>query len=99
MGGIRVLVNLAKSDPFDAGFRELGSIIWRTALQVVDIDSMAEDSPSAFHNKIVGIFTNVLGLALIAHSVVCDCAMIIVPNTSMPGEKVRACHSSHKRFS
>jgi len=66
MGGIRIGINLAYPDPHDVEFRNLGTIIWRTALQVIDIGSMAEDSQSAFYNKTIGILTSLLGLALIS---------------------------------
>jgi ion channel POLLUX/CASTOR len=66
MGGIRIGINLAYPDPSDVEFRNLGTIIWRTALQVVDVGSMAEDSQSAFYNKTLGILTSLFGLALIS---------------------------------
>lgn len=66
MGSIRLILNLVYPDPIDAGFRDWGNIIWRTALQVVDIGSMGEDTESAFHNRTVGVITSLIGLALVS---------------------------------
>jgi len=66
MGSVRLVLNMVYPDPIDSEFREWGNIIWRTALQVVDIGSLGEDSGASFHNRTVGVITSLIGLALIS---------------------------------
>lgn len=66
MGGIRLVLNSIYPDPLEVEFREWGTIIWRTALQIVDIGSMGEDTDAFFHNRFIGVMTSLIGLALIS---------------------------------
>ena len=66
MGFLRILTNFIHPDPFDQNISQWTTQLWRAALQVVDIGSLAEDSDAGALNKSLGVVTSLTGLALVS---------------------------------
>lgn len=78
MASIRVGANLIIEGSFD----NAGSHLWTSWLQLMDIGSMAQDTASPVTNRIIGVVTSLLGLALIS--------IMLAFLTSMFKEKLEA---------